>query len=47
MDHTVYDTTSILATIERGFGLAPLAHAGTRVVNDLNHAVAGTHRHRH
>ena len=25
IDHTVYDTTSILATIERRFGLAPLA----------------------
>jgi phospholipase C len=26
VDHTVYDTTSILATIERRFGLAPLTH---------------------
>ena len=25
VDHTVYDTTSILATIERSFGLAPLS----------------------
>jgi len=25
VDHTAYDTTSILATIERRFGLAPLA----------------------
>jgi acid phosphatase len=35
VDHTVHDTTSILATIERRFGLAPL---GTRDanVNDLS-----------
>jgi len=39
VDHTVYDTTSIVATIERSFGLAPL---GTRdaAVNDLASAVA-------
>ena len=30
VDHTVHDTTSILATIERRFGLAPL---GTRDAN--------------
>jgi phospholipase C len=35
LDHTQYDTTSILATIERRFGLSPL---GTRdaAVNDLS-----------
>jgi acid phosphatase len=39
VDHTVYDTTSIVATIEHSFGLAPL---GTRdaAVNDLANAVA-------
>ncbi|MDR7360718.1 alkaline phosphatase family protein [Nocardioides marmoribigeumensis] len=39
VDHTRYDTTSILATIERSFGLEPL---GTRdaSVNDLAAAVA-------
>jgi phospholipase C len=40
VDHTSYDTTSILATIERRFGLAPL---GTRdaQVNDLGEAFEG------
>ena len=39
IDHTSYDTTSIVATIERSFGLEPL---GTRdeSVNDLAAAVA-------
>jgi phospholipase C len=38
VDHTSYDTTSILATIERGWGVRPL---GTRDahVNDLSHAL--------
>ena len=35
----VYDTTSILATIERSFGLAPLSTRDA-AVNDLAHAVA-------
>ena len=37
IDHTQYDTTSILATIEHRFGLAPL---GTRdaAVADLSNA---------
>ena len=39
VDHTPYDTTSILATIERSFGLAPLS-SRDRAVNDLAHAVA-------
>jgi acid phosphatase len=38
VDHTVYDTTSILATIERGLGLAPLSTRDARV-NDLRQAV--------
>jgi phospholipase C len=38
VDHTVYDTTSILATIERGLGLAPLSTRDARV-NDLRVAV--------
>ena len=38
VDHTVYDTTSILATIERGLGLAPLSTRDARV-NDLRWAV--------
>jgi acid phosphatase len=39
VDHTVYDTTSILATIERSFGLAPLSTRDA-AVNDLSAAVA-------
>jgi phospholipase C len=39
VDHTVYDTTSILATIERGLHLAPLSGRDARV-NDLRNAVA-------
>jgi acid phosphatase len=39
VDHTVYDTTSILATIERSFELAPLTHRDASV-HDLRHAVA-------
>jgi len=38
VDHRVYDTTSILATIERGFGLKPLTSRDARV-NGLRHAV--------
>jgi phospholipase C len=38
VDHTVYDTTSILATIERGLQLAPLSDRDARVA-DLRHAV--------
>jgi phospholipase C len=33
VDHTVYDTTSILATIERGLGLAPLSSRDARVAD--------------
>jgi phospholipase C len=39
VDHTVYDTTSILATIERSFDLAPLSTRDA-AVNDLRNAVA-------
>jgi acid phosphatase len=39
VDHTVYDTTSILATIEHSLGLAPLSSRDA-VVNDLSTAVA-------
>ncbi len=39
VDHTVYDTTSILATIERSFELAPLGSRDA-AVHDLRHAVA-------
>ena len=44
VDHTVYDTTSILATIERGLGLAPLTNRDAQVA-DLTNAlqVAGRH----
>ncbi len=42
VDHTVYDTTSILATIEHSFGLKPLSSRDARV-NDLKHAVSGGH----
>jgi len=46
VDHTVYDTTSILATIEHGLGLAPLSTRDARV-NDLRRAVSlGDGRHR-
>jgi acid phosphatase len=45
VDHTVYDTASIMATIERQFGLEPVDAAGTvtprdRLVPDLGPAVA-------
>jgi len=39
VDHTVYDTTSILATIERSLKLAPLSSRDA-VVNDLSTAIA-------
>ena len=38
VDHTVYDTTSILATIERGLRLRPLSTRDARVA-DLSHAL--------
>ena len=45
VDHTVYDTTSIMATIEHAFGLDPVDARGSvvprdRLVNDLGNAVA-------
>jgi phospholipase C len=39
VDHTVYDTTSILATIEHSFGLAPLSSRDARA-HGLRPAVA-------
>ncbi|MDQ1644478.1 MAG: hypothetical protein QOJ50_662 [Cryptosporangiaceae bacterium] len=39
VDHTVYDTTSIMATIERGLGLKPVATRDA-AVNDFRRAVA-------
>ncbi|HYJ76782.1 MAG TPA: alkaline phosphatase family protein [Kineosporiaceae bacterium] len=46
VDHTVYDTTSILATIEHGLHLAPLSSRDARVP-DLRNALAvgGVRRH--
>jgi acid phosphatase len=38
VDHQAHDTTSILATIERTYGLAPLSSRDARV-SDLRHAV--------
>jgi phospholipase C len=38
VDHRVYDTTSILATIERSYGLEPLGSRDARV-HSLGHAV--------
>jgi phospholipase C len=38
VDHTSYDTTSILATIEHGLGLAPLSSRDATVA-DLHNAV--------
>ena len=35
VDHTAYDTTSILATIERRFGLAPLGERDQAVADFL------------
>jgi phospholipase C len=45
VDHTVYDTTSIMATIEHQFGLQPVAPRGDivprdRLVNDLGNVVS-------
>ncbi len=42
VDHTSYDTTSILATIERSFGLSPLSSRDARV-RDLANAVSAGH----
>jgi len=49
VDHTVYDTTSIMATIEHQFGLSPVAARGDVVprdslVNDLGNAVSAGRR---
>jgi phospholipase C len=42
VDHTVYDTTSILATIERSLGLEPVSSRDARV-NDLRWALRAGH----
>jgi phospholipase C len=39
VDHTVYDTTSILRTIEQSYGLDPLTSRDAQV-NALTNAVA-------
>jgi len=44
VDHTVYDTTSILATIEHGLGLKPLSQRDAKVA-DLRKAVRAGTRH--
>jgi phospholipase C len=44
VDHTVYDTTSIMTTIEHSFGLRPVATRDA-IVNDLSTAVAAGGRH--
>jgi hypothetical protein len=45
VDHTVYDTTSILATIEHEFGLSPLgANARDGRVSDLGPAISAGRR---
>jgi len=44
VDHTVYDTTSILATIEHGLGLKPLSSRDAKVA-DLHKAVRVGTRH--
>ncbi len=46
VDHTVYDTTSILAMIESSFGLDALSSRDASV-NDLSHAVEEGHKHEH
>ena len=38
VDHTSYDTTSIIATIERQYGLRPLTRRDAKV-HDLGHAL--------
>jgi acid phosphatase len=50
VDHTVYDTTSIMATIEHQFGLQPVAARGSVVprdslVPDLGNAIAAGRGH--
>ncbi len=45
VDHTVYDTTSIIATLERAYGLAPVGIRDTRV-HDLRTAIKLGNRHR-
>jgi acid phosphatase len=46
VDHTQYDTTSIMATIERRFGLAPVSSRDA-AVNDLSHVFGGGSPHHH
>ena len=46
VSHTSYDTTSILATIEHAWGLAPLSPRDATVA-DLSRAVSVGGRHDH
>jgi phospholipase C len=44
VDHTSYDTTSIIATLERSFGLEPVGIRDTKVA-DLRRAIRLGGRH--
>jgi acid phosphatase len=46
VDHTQYDTTSIMATIERRFGVAPVSSRDA-AVNDLSHVFEARSPHHH
>jgi hypothetical protein len=39
VDHTSYDTTSIITTLERAYGLKPVGIRDTRMA-DLRHALS-------
>ncbi len=41
VDHTSYDTTSILATLERAYGLAPVGIRDTAVADLRNALLVG------
>jgi phospholipase C len=43
VDHTVYDTTSIMRTIEEQYGLTPIA-SRDGLVNDLGPAISAGRR---
>jgi len=45
VDHTQYDTTSFLATVEKMFGVAPLSTRDAAVHNLTNAVLAGTKKH--
>ena len=46
VDDTQYDTTSIMATIERRFGVAPVSSRDA-AVNDLSHVFEARSPHHH